>query len=70
MKSTMPDNNDVQPPIRAVPMTLFPVMGSLQEVVNYGISKLPISGNNELVTLLLTYHNTLLKQLNEPTKEQ
>ena len=53
-----------QPQLRAVPMDLFPTMGSLQEVVDYGESKLPITNKNELYSLLMIYHNTLLKRLN------
>lgn len=50
-----------QPPLRAAPMTLFPTMGSLQEVVDYADSKLPLITKNELYSLLMSYHNTLLK---------
>lgn len=53
-----------QPQLRAVPMNLFPTMGSLQEVVDFGDSKLPITNKNELYCLLMIYHNTLLKRLN------
>lgn len=53
-----------QPQLRAVPMTLFPVSGSLQEVVDLAESKLPITDKNEMFSLLMTYHNTLLKVLN------
>ena len=42
-------------------MVLFPTMGSLQEVVDYADSKLPITSKNEICSLLFTYHNTLLK---------
>jgi len=52
-----------QPPLRAVPMALFPTLGSLQEVVDFSESKLPITDKNEMFSLLMTYHNTLLKQL-------
>ncbi len=57
------DNSQPQPPIRAVRMGLFPTHGSLQEVVDLGKSKLPITNENELVSLLMSYHNTLLSQL-------
>lgn len=45
------------------PQTLFPTLGSLQEVRELGESKLPITSKNELMALLATYHNTLIKQL-------
>ena len=54
---------DTQPLLRAVPMTLFPVAGSLQEAVELASSKLPITDKNELFSLLMIYHNTLLSQL-------
>lgn len=46
-------------------MTLFPTMGSLQEVVDLAESKMPITSRNELVSLLMTYHNTILKELKQ-----
>lgn len=53
----------LQPPLRAVPMVLFPTMGSLQEVVDYADSQLPVLNKNDLCSLLFTYHNTLLKAI-------
>ena len=41
-------------------MNLFPTLGSLQEVVDLAESKLPISDKNEMFSLLMSYHNTLL----------
>lgn len=57
---------NAQPPLRAVPMVLFPTMGSLQEVVDYADSKLPVISRNELCSLLFIYHNTLLKVIQTP----
>ena len=54
---------NLHPPLRVVPMALFPTLGSLQEVVDFADSKLPITDRNEMFSLLMTYHNTLLKQL-------
>lgn len=56
-------SNASQPPIRAVPMVVFPTLGSLQEVHDLADSKLPITSKNEISSLLFTYHNTLLKLL-------
>lgn len=42
---------------------LFPTLGSLQEVIELGESRLPITNKNELTALFATYHNTLLKLL-------
>lgn len=38
-------------------------MDSLKEVVDYADSKRPISSKNELYSLLMIYHNTLLKTI-------
>lgn len=50
------------PPVR---MPIYPTAGSLQEVLELGQSRLPITNKNDLVSLLITYHNTLLAQLAE-----
>jgi len=49
-------------------LTLFPTMGSVQDVIDYAESKLPINTKNDVVTLLGTYHNTLLKAMNATTR--
>jgi len=49
-----------KPPLNAAPMGLFPTMGSLQEVVDFAESKLPITHKNELTSLLMIWQNTLL----------
>ena len=46
--------------LRTQQMSLFPTLGSLQEVVDLAESKLPISDKNEMFSLLMSYHNTLL----------
>lgn len=53
--------NYPRPQLRAAPMGVFPTLGSLQEVVDFAESKLPITDKNDLFALLMTYHNTLLK---------
>ena len=45
------------------PMTLFPTMGNLQEVIALANSKIPIGNKNEVYSILMTYHNTLLQEL-------
>lgn len=54
-------SNPNQPPLAPTPMPVYPTMESLQAVVGSADSKLPISTKNELFSLLMTYHNTLLK---------
>lgn len=55
----------MQPPIRAVAMNLFPCMGSLREVHEWAESQLPITSKNDLVAVLGTFQNTLLKVLQQ-----
>lgn len=50
-------------------MTLFPAMDSLDEAVNFAYSKIPVVSQNEMLGLLVVYHNTLLKQLGIPPKK-
>jgi hypothetical protein len=50
----------LRPALSPTPMSLFPTLGSLQEVADLADSKLPITSKNELFSLLATYHNTLL----------
>jgi hypothetical protein len=42
-------------------MELFPTSDSLQEVVDFAESLLPITNGNEFYSLFMSYHNTLLK---------
>ena len=48
-------------PLATAPMSLFPTMGSLHEVLDFADAQLPITNKNELLTLLMIYHNTFLK---------
>jgi hypothetical protein len=61
MPTNFSQSNNTQPPILAVHMGLFPTLGSLQEVVDLANSMLPITSKNDMFSLLMTYHNTLLK---------
>ena len=50
------------------PMGLFPTMDSLQDVVDFAHTKVPVASSNEMTGILMTYHNTLLKVIDrEPT---
>ncbi len=65
MSSLAAAHKALEPHLRAVPMGIFPTMGSLQEVVDYADSKVPVTSSNELCSLLMIYHNTLLKTIKE-----
>lgn len=56
-----------QAALRAVPMGLFPTLNSLEEVVALAKNTLPADTDNKAVSLLFTYHNTMLKVLSEGT---
>jgi hypothetical protein len=44
-----------------IPVGLFPTMDSLEDVMDYAESKLPVTNKNDMTSILYTYHNTLLK---------
>ena len=48
-------------------MSLFPTLGSVQEVVELANSKLPVIQQNEMYSLLMTFQNTLLKVIHDQT---
>jgi hypothetical protein len=56
-------DNSLQAPVRAQIMALFPTLDSLEAVLELGQSQLPITTPNQLVCLLMTYHNSLLRQI-------
>ena len=49
-----------QAALRAVPMPLFATMGSIEEAINMASSQLPLVNKNTLMSVLFTYHNSLL----------
>ena len=51
-------------------MNLFPTLDSLQEAVNLAESKVPVVSRNEMYSLLMTYHNSLLKALDDEEKKK
>lgn len=52
-------NSDVKP----ILMNLYPVMDSPTEAIKYAESKVPVETPNEMFTLLMIYHNSLLAQI-------
>lgn len=46
-------------------MNLFPTFNSLRDVIDYSRSRLPLADQNELICLLMIYHNTLLATQNK-----
>jgi len=63
--STSRANKQATSSLLPKPMCLFPTMGSLQEVIDFGESKLPITNKNEMLSLLMTMQNTILSQINK-----
>ena len=59
------DKTPTVPAIKAQNMSLFPTLDSLQDVIELGESKLPITNKTDLFILLMVYNNTLLKELDD-----
>lgn len=49
--------------IPTAPLELYPTLNTLQEVLELARSQVPIHHQNQITSLLFTYHNTLLKSL-------
>ena len=52
-----------KPRLRAVRMSLFPTLNSLDEAVQYAQAKFPESSRNDLYSVLMTFQNTLLNSI-------
>ena len=50
-------------PLQPAPQSLFRTMDSLESVVEHGVNLFPTVDRNALYSLLMTYHNTLLDQI-------
>lgn len=48
--------------IRPIPQTIYPEKDTLDEAAEFILDQLPITDPNEMYALLMTYHNTLLKE--------
>lgn len=53
-----------------LPMSIYPTLGSLQEVIELANSKLPVIQQNEMYSLLMIYQNTLLKVIDDQSQNQ
>lgn len=58
---TKKEQADLHPALRPVHLGLFPTMDSLESVVDMGIAQLPITSSNQLVGVLMAYHNTMIE---------
>lgn len=65
MNVTISSTSESKPQLNVAPMPLFPTLDSLEAVIELGLSQLPINTPNALVCLLMTYHNSLLKQISQ-----
>lgn len=54
-----------KPRLRAVRMSLFPTLNNLDEAVKYAQSKFPDSSRNDIYSVLMTFQNTLLNQIEQ-----
>lgn len=53
----------IKPPFQPAFMNLYPAMNSVEEVIALALSKIPVTHQNEMVSILMTYHNTLMKEI-------
>jgi hypothetical protein len=49
--------------LKPIPQTIYPEKDSLDEAAQFVMDQVPISDPNEAYALLMTYHNSLLKEL-------
>lgn len=49
--------------IENMEMSLYPAMNSTTEAIKYIESQVPVETANEMFSLIMMYHNTLLKEL-------
>lgn len=48
--------------IKPIPQTIYPEKGNLTEAAQFVLDQVPVTDPNEMFALLMTYHNTLLKE--------
>lgn len=63
------EESSKHPALRPVHQTLFPVLDNLESVVDLAISQLPIVNPTQVVGLLMTYHNTMVKIMEDSKNE-
>lgn len=51
--------------IKPVHQNIYPTADSLDAVLSDAVNDLPILHKNQLVTILMTYHNTFLAELDQ-----
>jgi molecular chaperone GrpE (heat shock protein) len=56
-------NLTIKPPLRAVHMTLFPCMDTLEDAIEHCCAQMPVKDSQRMIALLMLYHNTLLNTL-------
>lgn len=55
--------------LTATHQSLYPEKSSLYEAMQSAQAALPITDVNSLTSVMMTYHNTLLRTVNEQAKE-
>ena len=63
LKAVPNTNQPYQRVLDTVSKPVYPTMDSLQAVIDLAKAKLPICSDNDLMSVLMTYHNTLLDQV-------
>ena len=51
------------------PQTIYPTFDTCSEAVSHAMTQLPITDCNVMFSVLMAYHNSLLKELSNEQKE-
>ncbi len=56
--------------LRPVRLGMYPVLDNLESVVEMGNSQLPVETPNQLMAILMVYHNTMVKIMEEEKNDK
>lgn len=56
--------------VNAMKMSIYPSMNSVTEAISFIESQVPIQSKNEMFSLLMMFHNTLLKELTNAPQQR
>jgi hypothetical protein len=56
--------------VNAMKMSIYPSMNSVTEAISFIESQVPVQSKNEMFSLLMMFHNTLLKELTNVPQQQ
>lgn len=56
--------------VNAMKMSIYPSMNSVTEALSFIEAQVPVQSKNEMFSLLMMYHNTLLKEIHNAPKQR